>query len=83
MSPSNQNTTENITRLSVDFILRAEKQHLLIHFLKNYTQLNPLHLATALSISVEKLIAVSKNEAYLHQAEAEKLIKQFCIVCGN
>ena len=83
MSSSDLNTTKNITRLSVDFILRTEKQHLLIHFLKNYIQLNPLHLAAALNISVEKLIAVSKNEAYLHQTEAEKLIKQFCIVCGN
>ena len=67
--PEEQNNTSFIT---VDFILRADRQHALIHCLKNYTSLNTEKLARLLNISTEKLTAVSEKRDFLNQKSSSE-----------
>ena len=69
--------------IPVDFILHADKQHILINLLEKYTPLNHVDLACLLDLSVEKLLSVSEQKDFLNAHDAEKLVNYFCIFCGS
>ncbi|OGT33640.1 MAG: hypothetical protein A3C44_00675 [Gammaproteobacteria bacterium RIFCSPHIGHO2_02_FULL_39_13] len=73
----------NTIFIPVNFILHADKQHVLIKLLKKYTPLSHVDLANLLNLSAEKLLSVSEKKDFLNARDAEKLAKYFCIFCGS
>ncbi|MCX7125383.1 MAG: hypothetical protein NTU49_06485 [Gammaproteobacteria bacterium] len=83
MPAINQKDPNHTVFINVNFILRDDKQRILIDILKERSGLEIEIIARLLHISTEKFTAVLEGSALLDDDEAEKLAKYFCIFCGS
>ena len=69
--------------ITVDFVVRFNKQKVLLDILQTYSCANLADLAGLLNVSRGKLNEVLQGIAHLDRKETKKLVELFCICCGG